>query len=195
MLLRGLFVVCSLALLLTACGRDAFEPVTMIADNADSAGDWTHSSSDGLPSVSAESAIEAGRYITVVALCNDCHTHGWLPAGDVPEEQWLAGSWVGYEGPWGVTFPSNLRLRAQEWTEDQWVETLRTRKQLDPMPWIAVNVMSEKDARAFYRYLRHLGPYGEHMPPPIPPGEPITEPYISLRDWPADTTLEAVPND
>jgi hypothetical protein len=176
-------------LLVSGCGAEPSAPL-MQQDTVP--GDWTHSSPDGLPAVSAESAIEAGRYIAVIALCNDCHTYGWLPAGNVPEDQWLAGAPVGYEGPWGVTFPSNLRLRAQEWTEDEWVETLRTRKQRDPMPWIAVNVMSDKDSRAFYRFLRELGPFGEHMPAPIAPGQPITEPYISLREWPADTILQGV---
>ena len=103
-------------------------------------------------------------------LCNDCHTPNWLPAGDVPEDQWLTGSPVGYEGPWGVTFPSNLRLSAQDRTEDEWVEMLQTRSARDPMPWIAVNQMSESDSRAFYRFLRSLGPAGERMPNAIMAG-------------------------
>jgi hypothetical protein len=193
---RVSFVACSLGVLLAACesdprmGADWFDDTHARAD-----GEWTHASPDGLPSVAAESYLEAGRYLSVVALCNDCHTHGWLPNADVREEEWLAGSPVGYEGPWGVSFPSNLRLRAQEWTEDQWVEKLRTRRAHDFMPWMAVTVLSDKDARAFYRFLRHLGPYGEHVPAAIPPGEPIGEPYVSLREWPANTTLQAVESD
>jgi hypothetical protein len=190
-MLRALIFIGSLSLLLAACGGGSEQAAPSAtpesAATAQAEGGWTQPSPDGKPSLSAEDANAVGRYIAVVALCNDCHTAGWLPRGDVPEEMWMAGNPVGYEGPWGITFPSNLRLRAQEWTEDQWVETLRTRKALDPMPWIAVNQMSEKDSRAFYRYLRNLGPIGQHMPAPIPPGAPRAQPYTTLRIWPAGT--------
>jgi len=186
---RALVFLGLLSLLLAACGGGTEQAATPAATPtaAQQDGGWTQPSPDGEPSISTEDVNAAGRYIAIVALCNDCHTAGWLPAGDVPEQMWLAGNPVGYEGPWGITFPSNLRLRAQEWTEEQWVETLRTRKALDPMPWIAVNQMSEKDSRAFYRYLRNLGPIGEHMPAPIPPGAPRSQSYTTLRIWPAGT--------
>ena len=194
---RTLMSVCLLSVLLVACagGEQASTTTADAAEVAQVTSEgWRQPSPDGLPTTTGNSANEVGRYLAVVALCNDCHTANWLPAGDVPEEEWLAGVSVGYEGPWGVTFPANLRLRAQEWTEDQWVEILRTRKQRDPMPWIAVNQMSESDSRAFYQFLRNLGPYGEHMPAAIGPDQPITEPYVSLRAWDANTTLQAVPN-
>ena len=179
----------SLSVLVGACGRndEAMPGATATAALSSPEDGWTQPSPDGRPTIVAEDVNSVGRYMAVVALCNDCHTAGWLPAGDVPEALWMAGNPVGYEGPWGMTFPSNLRLRAQEWTEDQWVETLRTRRALDPMPWIAVNQMSEKDSRAFYRYLRNLGPIGAHMPAAIPPGAPRSQPYTTLRIWPAGT--------
>ena len=183
---------CSLALALVACNQRTESTSAVPTQESTLPPDgWYQPSPDGRPSISAATAEEAGRYMVVFALCNDCHTAGWLPAGDVPEEQWLLGNPVGYEGPWGMTFPSNLRLRAQEWTEEQWVQTLRTRRALDPMPWIAVNAMSEKDARALYRYARRLGPGGQPMPASIAPGEPLTEPYTTLRVWPAGTVLQA----
>ncbi|MDZ7808466.1 MAG: hypothetical protein U5K71_15340 [Gracilimonas sp.] len=37
-------------------------------------------------------------------------------------------------GPWGTTYATNLRLRAQEWSEDAWVQTLKTRKVRPPTP-------------------------------------------------------------
>jgi mono/diheme cytochrome c family protein len=187
---RALIITASVSLLVAACGgggEPAAPPSATPTSAAPAEGGWTQASPDGKPALAADDVDAVGRYIAVVALCNDCHTAGWLPAGDVPEEMWMAGNPVGYEGPWGITFPSNLRLRAQEWTEEQWVETLRTRKALDPMPWIAVNQMSEKDSRAFYRYLRNLGPIGAHMPAPIPPGAPRSQPYTTLRIWPAGT--------
>jgi len=135
----------------------------------------------GSPFVQAASSVEAGRYLVIVGSCNDCHTHNYMAEHEtMPEEQWLAGSDLGFLGPWGVTYPQNLRLRAQEWTEDIWVATLQNRKERLPMPWMNVNQMSEADARAIYRYLRSLGPYGEHAPVAVPPDQPITTQYVSI---------------
>jgi mono/diheme cytochrome c family protein len=55
-------------------------------------------------------AIARGRYLIRMMGCNDCHTKGFAPSGgQVPESQWLAGDTLGYRGPWGTTYPSNLR--------------------------------------------------------------------------------------
>ena len=186
--------VCTALVLLAACaGGTGGGAGDGGSEGAAQASGWRQASPDGRPATAGNSDVEVGRYLAVIALCNDCHTANWLPKADVPVEQWLAGNPVGWEGSWGGTFPSNLRLRAQEWTEDQWVQTLKTRKEREPMPWSAVNQMSENDARALYRFLKSLGPTGEHMPAPIGPGEPITERYTSLRAWDANTTLQAVP--
>lgn len=131
--------------------------------------------------VSAQSAVEAGRYIAILGGCNDCHTEGYLQSeGDVPEENWLTGSILGWRGPWGTTYPPNLRLRVQEMTEDAWVEQIHTRTALPPMPWMNVNQMAEQDARALYQYLQSLGPAGEHAPAALPPDEEPAGPYLSL---------------
>lgn len=133
------------------------------------------------PHVMATSDVDAGRYLVIVGGCNDCHTEGFLQSqGDVPEEQWLAGSRIGWRGPWGTTYPRNLRLRAQEWSEDTFVQTLHQRNSLPPMPWMDVNQISENDARAIYRYIRSLGPFGDSVPKPVPPDQEPTTPYISL---------------
>jgi hypothetical protein len=187
---RAMIAISATGIMLVGCsGGDMSDASSTAQAPAPAAqeGGWTQPSPDGRPAIAADDVNEVGRYLAVVALCNDCHTAGWLPDGDVPENMWMAGNPVGYEGPWGITFPPNLRLRVQEWSEDQWVETLRTRKELEPMPWIAVSQMSEKDSRAFYRYLRNLGPVGEEMPAAIPPGASRSEPYTTLRIWPAGT--------
>jgi len=124
---------------------------------------------------------ERGRYAVVIGGCNDCHTDGYLQTeGDVPEEQWLLGTAVGWRGPWGTTYPPNLRLTVGNYTEDQWVALLQTRKALPPMPWMNVNQLAESDARAVYRYITSLGAAGEVMPMPVPPEEEPTTPYLSL---------------
>ena len=46
-----------------------------------------------------------------VASCNDCHTPGYMQKGGaVPVGEWLTGTPVGYQGPWGTTYAANLRL-------------------------------------------------------------------------------------
>lgn len=135
----------------------------------------------GEPHVVGSDELAAGRYLVVVGGCNDCHTDGYLQSeGNVPDAQWLGGSPVGWRGPWGTTYARNLRLAAQTWTEDEWVQTLKTRKALPPMPWMAVNQMAESDARLIYRFIRSLGPLGEQMPEPVPPDQEPSTPYVSL---------------
>src|SRR5579871_6825874 len=67
--------------------------------------------------------IESGRYIVEIGGCNDCHTAGYADAGGkAPESDRLKGDVVGYRGPWGTTYPTNLRLSIGKMTEDQWVK-------------------------------------------------------------------------
>jgi hypothetical protein len=61
------------------------------------------------------------------------------PFPGVPTVRSIPGSVVGFRGPWGTTYPRNLRLPAQDYTEDQWVELLHTRTALPPMPWVNIN--------------------------------------------------------
>ena len=82
----------------------------------------------GEPHVIGGTDVERGRYLAIIGGCNDCHTDGYLQTeGDVPEDQWLFGSPLGWRGPWGTTYPPNLRLSVQVVTEDQWVSLLHTR--------------------------------------------------------------------
>lgn len=69
--------------------------------------------------VQASDDIQAGRYLTLIGGCNDCHTPGYSRAhGAIPETERLTGNSTGYRGPWGVSYASNLRLLAQATTED-----------------------------------------------------------------------------
>jgi hypothetical protein len=133
------------------------------------------------PHMTGGTDIERGRYLVVVGGCNDCHTDGYLQAeGEVPEAQWLLGSPLGWRGPWGTTYPSNLRLSVDAMTEDEWVTLLKTRKALPPMPWMNVSQAAESDLRVIYRYVASLGAAGEKMPNPLPPNVEPTTPYLSL---------------
>ena len=135
----------------------------------------------GEPHLTGGTDVERGRYLAIIGGCNDCHTDGYLQTeGDVPEEQWLLGSPLGWRGPWGTTFPPNLRLAVQRLTEDQWVSLLHIRTALPPMPWMNANQMAESDARVVYRYIVSLGAAGEVMPNALPPDVEPTTPYLSL---------------
>lgn len=140
----------------------------------------TVASPDGRPYVAASSPVEAGRYLVRVGGCNDCHTPGWLQGEATPESQWLTGTSIGWQGPWGTTYPPNLRLTARRLTEDQWVEMLHTRTTLPPMPWHNLHAASERDLRAIYRYASTLEPAGESAPAALPPGVEPTTPYLDL---------------
>ncbi|WP_296599385.1 cytochrome C [Phenylobacterium sp.] len=123
------------------------------------------------PRVVAANDIEAGRYLVLVGGCNDCHTDGFPQSGGaVPEAQRLMGRAVGYQGPWGVSYASNLRLLAANTTEDGWVEIMKTKKLLPPMPSHNLAKMSDPDLRAIYRYVQSLGAAGQPEPENLPPG-------------------------
>lgn len=130
------------------------------------------------PFVQAATPEEAGRYLVVVAGCNDCHTPGWMADEDVPESGYLVGTPIGWRGPWGTTYAKNLRLSVHASDEDTWVEMTRTRTSLPPMPWRNLHVMNERDLRAIYRYIASLGPAGEPMPAAVGPDEEPRTPYI-----------------
>lgn len=133
------------------------------------------------PHIQAPDPVAAGRYLVVVGGCNDCHTPGWTTSGgDVPEAKWLTGTDVGWRGPWGVTYPPNLRLLADRLSEDEFVTLLRTRKQRPPMPWMNVNRLSPADARALYAYLKAAGPAGQPAPAALDPGVEPVGPYVTM---------------
>jgi len=122
-------------------------------------------------------AIERGRYLAIVGACHDCHTPNYPEtAGKVPESQWLVGTSVGFQGPWGTTYPANLRLVARAMTEEQWVTRARAPMR-PPMPWFNLRDMNDADLRALYRYIRSLEPKGEPAPAYVQPGGAVKTPY------------------
>ncbi|MBI3357284.1 MAG: cytochrome C [Nitrospirae bacterium] len=134
---------------------------------------------------SAAECDERGRYLVKIAGCNDCHTAGYAEAaGKIPEKDWLTGDRIGWRGPWGTTYPGNLRLYMQHLSEEQWVLTARTTRFRPPMPWFVFRDMTEQDLRAIYRFIRGLGPAGEEAPDYLPPDQKPPEPYISFPQTP-----------
>ena len=126
-------------------------------------------------------AVEKGRYLLRTSGCNDCHTAGYLLSeGKTPEELWLTGDTFGWHGPWGTTYGTNLRLLADQLTQEQWVSMTKTLKRRPPMPWFNLNAMTEEDLGAMYQFLRYLGPAGQPAPAYVPPDQEPAGPYATF---------------
>ena len=131
------------------------------------------------PAAAPAADVERGRYLVKISGCNDCHTPGYaMSGGKVPEAQWLTGDALGWNGPWGTTYAPNLRLRFNAMDEAAWVTFARQLSSRPPMPFWALNEMSEDDLRALYRYVKHLGPAGTPAPAALPPGEEPKGPAV-----------------
>jgi len=125
--------------------------------------------------------IKRGRYLVQIGGCNDCHTPGYPEkGGKVPEAQWLTGDALGWRGPWGTTYATNLRLSMQDLSEDQWVKKAKALTARPPMPWFNVRAMTTGDLRAMYRYIRHLGTAGKPAPAYVPPDKTPPQPYVQF---------------
>jgi hypothetical protein len=132
-------------------------------------------------SIQAATPEEAGRYFFLIGGCNDCHTTGWTESkGKVPETEWALGNPVGFRGPWGTSYPANLRLTATQSTERQWVQMFRQSAGLPPMPWQNYRTTPDADLIAIQRFLRSLGAGGKPAPEPLPPGKDPATPYVDL---------------
>lgn len=130
--------------------------------------------------------LARGRYLVVVGGCNECHTPGYAEAGGkIPEQRWLEGSDLGWTGPWGTTYPVNVRAFVKDMTEDEWVIFARQAVTRPPMGWFVLNALTEPDARAIYRFVRHLGPSSNRVPDYVPPGDPLSGPTIRYPAQPS----------
>lgn len=121
-----------------------------------------------------------GRYLVQIAGCNDCHTRGYaMSNGKVDESLWLTGDDLGWRGPWGTTYASNLRLAVKDMTAGQFVKFARSEFR-PPMPWFNLRDMRDKDVKAIYAYLKHLGPAGKPAPAYLPPDKKPEGPYVQF---------------
>jgi hypothetical protein len=128
-----------------------------------------------------DASVEHGRYVAIVGGCNDCHTPSYgLAEGNVPESEWLKGDSMGWRGPWGTTYATNLRRRLGEMSEDDWVAFAKTFETRPPMPWFNVHQMNETDLRSFYKYATAFEDKGEPAPDFVPPDQEPQGPYIQF---------------
>lgn len=126
-------------------------------------------------------AVALGRYLVQTAGCNDCHSPGYTQnAGKTPENTWLTGDSLGWQGPWGTTYATNLRLFFAGLSEPQWLVHARKMESRPPMPWFSLRAMTDGDLKAIYRYVKAAGPAGQPAPAYVPPGQPVGGPVVRM---------------
>ena len=126
-----------------------------------------------------EISVERGKRISVIGGCHDCHTDGFAQSeGVIDPAKALMGSAVGFQGPWGTTYPANLRITLSKMSEDEFVEYGKTFKTRPPMPWFNVHHFTEAELRSFYQYVKSLGEPGAPVPEYVAPGQQPKTPFI-----------------
>jgi mono/diheme cytochrome c family protein len=137
-----------------------------------------------LPRAQAESQLDRGKYLVVVASCNDCHTPGFF-LGKPDMAKYLGGSDVGFEIPGlGVFAGRNITPDKETgiggWTDEQIATAITTGKrpdgrQLAPiMPYAAFSYMTKEDVAAIVAFLRSIPPVKNEVAGPFKPGEKVT---------------------
>ena len=144
--------------------------------------------------MSAGEKIARGRQIAYSSACVDCHTPGTF-YGATDTTRMLSGSELGWEGPWGITFPRNLTPDMEtgigSWSEEDIVTAFRTGHRPDqsmilpPMPWTAYAHMSDEDAYALAAFIKSLPPVRHKVPDRIPPGVASNVPRLTFPPPPA----------
>lgn len=130
---------------------------------------------------SDDDLLARGEYMVRMAGCNDCHTAGYAESGgEIPQAQWLMGSPLGYNGPWGTTYAANLRLKLADMDEAGWMKYTSELHTRPIMPDFNLRAMHEDDRRAIYRFIRSLGPGGDKAPDYLPPGQTPPPPYMQV---------------
>lgn len=154
----------------------------------------------------AEDKIARGRRVSFTSGCQDCHTPGTF-YGALDSTRMLSGTELGWQGPWGVSFPRNLTPDMEtgigKWTEEDIVTAIRTGHRPDqtmllpPMPWQMYAHLTDEDAYALAAYLKSLPPVVHKVPDVVPPGQPFTGAALVFPPPPAwdAQNLPAAPPD
>jgi mono/diheme cytochrome c family protein len=154
--------------------------------------------------MTAEQKLARGRLLTLTMGCNDCHTPGYL-YGAPDTTRLLAGSELGWTGPWGTTYPRNLTPDPEtgigNWTEEQIVSTLRTGVRPDgtpllpPMPWMNIAALDDDDLGALAAYLKSIPAVKHANPAVVPPGQTGSLPALVFPPPPAWDAMNIPPPD
>jgi mono/diheme cytochrome c family protein len=128
--------------------------------------------------------IARGKYLAVVAGCNDCHTPGFF-LGHPDAARYLGGSDVGFAIPGlGVFVGRNLTPDKDTglggWKRAQIITAFTTGKrpdgrQLAPiMPYADYSHLTKADANAIVAYLQSLKPVNHAVAGPFGPKDKVT---------------------
>jgi hypothetical protein len=135
-----------------------------------------YKSSTNSQSIQNKKEIEYGRKLVLIMGCNDCHSPGAIGEDYGPEDEWLLGSDLGFNGPYGTLYATNLRLLIDAVSEDEWIRLAQKMRLDSPMAWSQLPQLNTNDLEAIYRFIKYLGPKGVKAPQGLPPGEvPKTE--------------------
>ena len=154
-----------------------------------------------LPKAHAESPVERGSYLVVVAGCNDCHTPGFF-LGKPDKDKFLGGSDVGFEIPGlGVFNGRNITPDKETgigaWTDEQIATVITTGKrpdgrQLAPiMNYASFTYLTKEDVAAVVAYLRSVPAVNNQVPGPFKPGEKVS--IFTFRVLPPGEMAAAAP--
>jgi mono/diheme cytochrome c family protein len=181
-------VAVALALGVAACSKTAQNTTT--------------TDSTSTVSMTPEQKLARGQYLTVVVGCNDCHTPGALFGAPDMRRQ-LAGSELGWTGPWGTSYPANLTPDSStgigKYSEDDIVNTIRKGVKpsgapvLPPMPWPDFAQLSDEDAYAIAAYLKSIPPIVHAVPANLPPGQRASAALVFPRPPAWDAPRSAPP--
>jgi mono/diheme cytochrome c family protein len=108
-----------------------------------------------------------------------------LPPPELKEGPWFAATagMTAWTGPWGISYAANLTPDVNTglgiWTEEMFMRAMRTGKHmghgrdiLPPMPWQALQHLTDEDLKAIYAYLRSVPAVRNEVPQPVSPAGP-----------------------
>jgi hypothetical protein len=128
-----------------------------------------------------EPSVERGLYVSIIGGCHDCHTKGYSESGGkIDPALALRGGSFGFQGPWGTSFPPNLRRPVANLDANGFVAFLNGLEANPPMPWYNVRVLSETDKRSLYLYIKSLGEPGDPAPLSVAPGGRVNMPFVVM---------------
>jgi mono/diheme cytochrome c family protein len=141
------------------------------------------------PTGDRASMVARGEHLVTTMSCNDCHTPGSM-YGAPDFSRRLSGSELGWQGPWGVSYPQNLTPDMEtgigKWSEADIVKALRTGMRPDgsilqpPMPWPNLTQLTDEEAYAIAAYLKSIPAISHMVPDRIPPGQQGTGSIVTI---------------
>lgn len=154
-----------------------------------------------LPRARADSQIDRGKYLVVLASCNDCHTPGFF-LGNPDMSKYLGGSDVAFELPGLGAFAGRNITPDKEtgigtWTSEQIAAAITAGKRPDGrvlapiMPYHAFSYMTKEDVAAIVAFLQSIPAVKREVAGPFKPGDKVTS--FMFRVLPPGETAAPAP--